>query len=85
MYTEYILISSLTANIEGRFIQMQCASEALKCTFKSFYLIINSCTSLNIYFVSSKVNDMSSQSRTLRLGCQMSYTEFIKSRLRSVN
>ena len=40
MYTERILISTITANIEVCFIQMQCVSEALVCTFKSFDLII---------------------------------------------
>ena len=52
MYTERILISTITANIEERFIQMQCVSEALICTFKSFDLIINYCTTLNICLLS---------------------------------
>ena len=36
MYTERILISTKTANIEVCFIQMQCVSEAFICIFKSF-------------------------------------------------
>ena len=46
MCTKHILKSTIIANIEVCFIQMQCIIEALMCKFKTFDLIINSCTAL---------------------------------------
>ena len=48
VYTKHILNSTIFANIKVCSIQMQCVIEALMCIFKSFDLIINSCTALNI-------------------------------------
>ena len=48
VYTKRVLNSTIIANIEVCFIQMQCVIEALMCIFKTLDLIINSCTALNI-------------------------------------
>ena len=52
---------------------------------KRLDLIINSCTALNICLFWSKVSDISPQSRALIFGWQISDTDFIKLRLRSMN
>ena len=44
IYTERTLNSTLIANIEVCFIQMQCVIEVLECTLERFGLIINYCT-----------------------------------------
>ena len=48
MYTKRILNSTFFANILVCFKQMQCDNDAIICVFKSFDIIIDSCTALNI-------------------------------------
>ena len=85
MYTKRILNSTIIANIEVCFIQMQCVIEALICICKTFGINYKFLYCFKYLFIFIKNSDKSQQSRTLRLGLQISDTEFIKSRLTSVN
>ena len=85
VYTKRILNSTIIANIKVCSIQMQCVIEALMCIFKTYWLnynlLLNSSTALNICLFWTKVSVISPQSRTLRLGWQISDTEFNRSKV----